>query len=105
VLEGETLEHYPDLYDFHIEKKGDAYLLHNVTADKREETFENLGFHGGPGSTLVMRVFTLPSLLKSLRLAGFERIEILDKPHLPHGIYHPEGHSLPLLAFRGEDDE
>ena len=34
----------------------------NWTADGRIETFDDLVFHGGPGSTLEMRVFSEDAL-------------------------------------------
>lgn len=50
----EHLEHYPDLYDYTI-KEGE-HVLYNRTSSGKREKFRDLVFHGGPGSTLEMRV-------------------------------------------------
>src|SRR5262249_21054043 len=69
-----TIEYYPDLFDFRIAKEEGEWTLHNRTADGRDQTFTNLVFHGGPGSTLEMRIFSRDGLEREFAQAGFKDI-------------------------------
>ncbi len=60
-------------------------MLLNRTADGRLETFDNLVFHGGPGSTLEMRVFSEQDLITNCRAAGFSQIAVAED-YAPYGI-------------------
>jgi SAM-dependent methyltransferase len=72
VNNGEHKEHFPNLYDYKIEKNdNDEYVLHNTTRDNKIEIFTNLCFHGGPGSVLEMRVFSKKSIISFLEKSGF----------------------------------
>lgn len=53
-------------------------MLLNRTANGRLETFENLHFHGGAGSTLEMRVFSDKGLVANCQAAGFTEIRIAE---------------------------
>ena len=69
-LQPETVEHYPRLYDFVIEDyEGDRRLV-NTTVDGERETFSNLVFHGGAGSTLEMRIFSKTGSWRTFRRQG-----------------------------------
>ena len=70
-LEGDTIEHYPNLHDWQLVKLESGYLVVNRTASGRIETFEKPEFHRGPGSTLEMRVFSQTGLLANCEAAGF----------------------------------
>ena len=59
-------EHFPDLYDYSIAQLKNDWVLVNRTRDGRLETFDKLVFHGGPGSTLEMRVFSERTLKQML---------------------------------------
>jgi SAM-dependent methyltransferase len=98
--EGQTLEHFPDLHDFRIEKRNGRHTLTNVTSDGRHQVFENLVFHGGEGETLEMRVFSLRGLIDELENAGFEQIRVHDDAVPEFGIAWPQPWSLPLSARR-----
>jgi len=98
TLEDETLEHFPELHKFEIEKDGAAYTLRNITVDGREQVFRNLIFHGGSGLTLEMRRFAKASLLREFRLAGFESVEIYGASDLEHGVFWTDQWSLPIAA-------
>lgn len=94
----DTIEHFPHLHDFHVQ--GDAergYVLHNRRRDGQEEVFDGLVFHGGPGSTLEMRVFSSDGLVRCFREAGFSKVVFAGE--VPRwGIYWPKPYSLPLVA-------
>lgn len=99
TLQSETLEHFPNLHRFSVEENGaGGYRLVNHTAEGQREEFTQLTFHGGPGSTLEMRVFSEASLMSALSKAGFVDITLLNAPYFEHGIYWPHGWSLPLYA-------
>jgi SAM-dependent methyltransferase len=70
-VEGSTKEHFPELYRFSFQKKNSSHILLNETADGRKQEFTEVTFHGGPGSTLEMRLFGRDSLMAEFRNAGF----------------------------------
>tara|TARA_R110002020_G_scaffold433510_1_gene643612 strand:- start:5185 stop:5973 length:789 start_codon:yes stop_codon:yes gene_type:complete len=94
-----TVEHFPDLHEWCLE--GDAvsgYRLRNRRRDGVEEVFDDLVFHGGPGSTLEMRLFSRESLLAELRAAGFSDVRIAGEDLPEIGVHWPCQWSLPVLA-------
>jgi len=101
LLDGETREHFPNLYHFEVVNLGGAPVLVNRRSDGGVEVFDSLSFHGGHGSTVEMRVFTLPSLLDNLRAAGFAEIKILREEEPRYGIVRVEDYSLPIAARKG----
>lgn len=87
TLDDETIEHFPNLYDYHFTKDNNKIILYNTTIDGKNEIFEDLCFHGGPGdllhdkgdgSTLEMRVFCKNDIERKFYNAGFKEIEYLD---------------------------
>ena len=96
------IEHYPDLYNYNIFKEDGKYMLKNITMDGRHEQFTDLIFHGGPGSTLEMRVFSKNSIIEFLTNAGFVDI-IFYKPDIGmfyHGIFWENECSLIISAVK-----
>ena len=83
-------EHFPSLYDYSIEfdKLKNKYYIKNKTIDGKDEILDkcktpsgeisDLIFHGGPGSTLEMRVFSQDVLIKYLKESGFKEITFYD---------------------------
>ncbi|TAN37729.1 MAG: methyltransferase domain-containing protein [Verrucomicrobia bacterium] len=99
VMEGETREHFPDLYDFEVLHSGHPNaVLHNRTADGRQQEFHNLVFHGGAGATLEMRLFSRAGIVRNLEQAGFMDIQFHDEPDEAHGILWPPNTSPPITA-------
>lgn len=99
TLERDTREHYPDLHDWSLAEHEGAWTLTNRTQDGREQTYTDLVFHGGPGSTLEMRLFSREALEREFREAGFARVRIAAEPYLPFGIHWPEPWSVPMVAY------
>ncbi len=95
---GCTVEHFPELHLYDILKHDETYLLRNRTKDGREQCFDNLVFHGGPGATLEMRVFSESSLKDEFAGAEFYDVRICDEPDFDHGIYWSQDCSLPIVA-------
>jgi hypothetical protein len=98
-LESETREHYPELHDWSMAETDGKWTLTNRTRDGREQTFTDLVFHGGPGSTLEMRLFSRASLEHEFHDAGFARVRVAAEPYLPFGIHWPDPWSVPMVAY------
>ena len=94
-----TTEHFPALHDWRLVEAADGrWQLENVRRDGSREVFDNLVFHGGPGSTLEMRMFSRHSLLRELELAGFSDIRVADEAMPEIGVVWPVSWSLPIIA-------
>ena len=91
-----TVEHFPELHDYRIEDRGSGPVLLNLTADGREQVFEDLVFHGGPGETLEMRVFALGDLLRNFAAAGFEPPKIYGEDVSSCGMIWEDNLSLTM---------
>ena len=102
-LDADTVEHFPELGTYAIVTLGEQRILVNRTSNGTIEVFENLVFHGGPGFTLEMRLFSLNGLEKAMRDAGFVDIDVLgDAPEF--GIIWNEPWGRPLVARRPHPD-
>ncbi len=100
TLAADTVEHYPDLHRFSVLKKGGEWILENVRRDGVTERFRDLVFHGGPGSTLEMRLFSLSALEKHFAVAGFVDFQIHGALSPQHGIVWNEPWGITLSAIR-----
>lgn len=100
---GDTIEHFPDLNDYHIEMCNGKRVLRNMTTQGEQQEFDDLAFHGGEGETLEMRVFSETSVLSELQQAGFKDIQIHHQPNPEFGILWPQDWSLPISARRSKD--
>jgi hypothetical protein len=96
----ETIEYFPDLYDFTLVKDHETFVLRNKTREGVIQEFRNLVFHGGPGSTLEMRAFSENSIIQHLRNAGFHAIKIHREPDFAHGVWWSQPWALPISARR-----
>jgi SAM-dependent methyltransferase len=85
-VEGETTEHFPELFDYELVRTSSSAVVKNRTRDGREQEFTDLVFHGGPGFTLEMRVFSLNGIQKCVKEAGFSHLEIYDKDDWDFGL-------------------
>lgn len=97
-LDGDTVEHFPDLHDWKLDKRHGVWTLVNRTADGRTDVHSDLVFHGGPGTTLEMRLFSRSALLSELARAGFVDVRLAAEPFLPFGILWPAPWSVPIVA-------
>ncbi len=101
-LNGATTEHFPDLHEYALAAPGGRMVLVNRGRDGSVEIFENLEFHGGPGSTLEMRTFTEDSLGRVLADAGFTSVHFAVESWPEYGVEHAESWSLPIAARKGK---
>jgi SAM-dependent methyltransferase len=83
--EGQTIEHFPALYDWQLTTGESGPVLVNRTQSGVVEAFDNLVFHGGPGQTLEMRLFSKPDLVGHFQAAGFRDIRFAE-PEEKYGI-------------------
>lgn len=100
-IDGKTKEHFPGLHEYALASPGGRSVLVNRRRDGTIEIFDHLMFHGGPGSTLEMRVFSEESLRDLLAQAGFREIHIAIENSPTFGIEHGEMWSLPIAARKG----
>ena len=96
--DGQTEEHFPELYDYQIIKRDERYILKNFTQDGREQVFENLVFHGGAGLTVEMRIFSEAPLMEEFEQAGFTEAKIHKESDFEHGVFWHQDWSLPITA-------
>jgi SAM-dependent methyltransferase len=100
-IDGQTVEHFPELHEYALAAPGGRTVLVNRRRDGSLEVFENLSFHGGDGSTLEMRVFTEASLKEILTGAGFGGVHIASEDVPVFGVRHGETWSLPMVGRKG----
>ena len=98
TLEPDTVEHFPELHEFRLIEQDGKWRLHNRTRDGREQEFDDLIFHGGPGSTLEMRVFSRAALERHFARAGFQDVRFAAETCERFGIVWPEPWSIPVVA-------
>jgi SAM-dependent methyltransferase len=96
--QSQTIEHFPELNDFTIDKAEGRYVLTNRTREGLIQKFDRLVFHGGEGSTLEMRVFAECDLLRHLAAAGFSEVKIHQESSFKYGIWWPQPWSRPISA-------
>lgn len=93
-----TVEHFPELHEFEIVEEGDRRRLYNRRRDGSLAVHDDLVFHGGPGSTLEMRLFGLRDLLDHCARAGFREATVQDAEVRERGITWQHPWSVPILA-------
>lgn len=97
-LAEETIEHYPDLYQYSVIELAGEHVLINRKQDKSLEIHGNLVFHGGIGATLEMRLFAQADLVRKLTGAGFSDVVLQMEPVERFGILFEGLWSRPLVA-------
>lgn len=100
TTESETDEHFQNLNDYRIVSFGDEFVMVNRTRDRAYELHTDLVFHGGPGETLEMRVFSRDGLVRNLEEVGFSNVRIFASDYPEFGIIHKHPWSLPILAHK-----
>jgi hypothetical protein len=72
---GKSKEHYPNLHKFRIVEIEGTYTLVNKSKSGTYEFFEDLVFHGGPGTTLEMRRMAIKDVHACLLKSGFVDVQ------------------------------
>lgn len=97
--EEKTKENFPDLGEYQIINFQDReYILVNQNSEGEFNTYKDLVFHGGPGTTLEMRVFCRKDLTANIQDTGFQNIQYFDSDVPEYGILHKVNWSLPVTA-------
>ncbi len=96
----DTVEHFPDLNEFKVVELAGNYVLVNRDVQGKLSARDGLVFHGGPGDTLEMRIFSRQATIMELERVGFVDI-VVHHEHVPEwGIVPPHHHGLPITARR-----
>ncbi len=96
-----SIEHFPHLKSFGMSEVNGRTVVVAQKDDGAYEVFDNLVFHGGPGSTLEMRIFSEDDLKTRLGAAGFTSVRVLTISSPQHGVTFAGPCSLPIIASRG----
>ena len=112
-LEEETVEHFPNLFDWKFERLDGKKRLFNTTVDGEIETFDDLCFHSGPeifddkgipvegsGESLEMRVFCEKALRQHIADAGLEISDIINMDIPEFGIMHGNVNWSQVMVLR-----
>ncbi len=97
TLHESTVEHFPELHEFELVKAFGSFCLLNRRRDGTLQVFDHLNFHGGPGRTLEMRLFSKAGLLDHLADAGFGPVQTISED-LAWGIHYDNDCSHTILA-------
>ncbi len=100
-LEASHTEHFPELHEFGLVQLGGRTVLVNRTREGTVQTFDDVVFHGGRGSTVEMREFTEQSLKALLAGAGFSDVRVYCEDYPLFGIVRAESWALPIAARKG----
>jgi len=73
-----TTEHFPDIKNFSIMQFENEWLLVGKTWNNDFQIYNSLVFHGGPGTTVEMRVFSKNDVLKSLKESAKGSVPHID---------------------------
>ena len=92
-----TVEHYPDAAGYTVVETDGRFsvVLHNRGGGDTVD--EHPVFHGGPGSTLEMRLFSRDGVVAELKAAGFADIRVHDRAVPEWGVF-PRVHGAPITA-------
>ena len=93
-----TVEHFPHLYEWKLVEFLGTYVVVNRTKSGAFEVHSKLTFHGGPGTTLEMRIFSRQDTIDLLKEAGFADIQVHGGTVPEWGIYPPHEWGLPITA-------
>ncbi len=94
-----TIEHFPELHEYRLVQFDDKFVLLNRTSVGQYVVHDDVCFHGGPGTTLEMRVFCRSDVVEQLSKTGFTS-SFFDENIPKWGITHKYPWSLPILARR-----
>lgn len=99
IGEAKTIEHFPTLNDWKmLQDSSGNYYIENKTMDGKTEILKDLIFHGGPGQTVEMRLFSLNDLMRLFKEAGFHDVQLINQNYNPHGIIIDAPWSLVMLV-------
>lgn len=95
-----TIEHYDGATDLSVVQLGSDYAVVTRDAEGKISVDPAPVFHGGPGTTLEMRMFSLDDLLAMIEAAGFIDPYVHAEPDPRWGVFPPHAYGLPISARR-----
>ena len=98
-----TVEHYPDSIGYDVIFDGNNYHSTIIKWSDRKELAVNPIFHGGPGNTLEMRIFSFNDLKNELNLCGFKKQNYFELNQPLYGIIPNDKFEGVLALFKGID--
>ncbi len=99
-METATLEHFPSLVASSLARIGQKIVLVGRSDDGTYQVFENLVFHGGPGSTLECRLFSEMDLRHQLSECGLHDVHFVVDSCEKFGVHFITPCSVPIIASR-----
>lgn len=93
-----TVEHYPHLDGYAVVQLAGKHVVVTHNVDGTYAIDPDPVFHGGPGSTLEMRLFSREDLMADLAEAGFTDIRLHAEPVPEWGIFPRSVHGVPVTA-------
>ncbi len=99
----ETVEHYPQARQFKVLEIGGDYAMVARDDTGALSLHTDLVFHGGPGTTLEMRLFSRDDIVRQLSAVGFTDIRVHDKKISKWGILPFNDHGCPITARKPAD--
>lgn len=94
-----TTEHFPGMRDFRLCEFDGTWVLVAKDSEGHFKAYDNLIFHGGPGTVVEMRVFGDPQITQLIRDAGFSRVRVWNQPNLTFGYYWPSLTERPEIGY------
>jgi len=96
------IEHYPNLFNYNVSLIDDKYVITNYTQTGEKEIFYDPVFHGGPGTTIEMRHFSIQSISDYFIKANFSKITFneIDQNLNSHGIFWHTELDLIITAIK-----
>jgi hypothetical protein len=91
-------EHYPNLHNYKILNHFGEWVMLNSAVDGNITLHRNLIFHGGPGTTLEMRVFSQAEVVRLLVEVGFVDVKVHSDERPDWGILLQHREGLPITA-------
>lgn len=95
-----TREHYPGVCDLKVLELGGEWIVVTRAANGGVGLDLKPVFHGGPGSTLEMRLFGLQDIFRALEAAGFGEVQLHEAADPEWGVFPPHSYGLPISAVR-----
>lgn len=97
-LDAATEEHFKDIGNPALAVVNQRLVVVGQLPDGEYKVYDNLVFHGGPGATLEMRLFSETDIRSKLLGVGFPEVRFENKGNIEFGISFTNPCSLPIVA-------
>lgn len=93
-----NVEHFADLREVTFARIAGRTVLVGTNGEGQYAVRDDLVFHGGPGATAEMRIFSEEGLRAELASAGFLQVRIDGEGSERFGVHYDTACSLPVVA-------